>query len=82
MQCGAVIGWEACNSMRRVEEEGAGLNHVTESAIIMAGCMKMTNGFIFTGVKSVIFMVLLICLPQSSHQNTGKMKWYAAMTNT
>ncbi|XP_053173773.1 nuclear envelope integral membrane protein 1 [Scomber japonicus] len=37
----------------------------------MAGCMKMTNGFIFTGVKSVIFMVLLICLPQSSHQNTG-----------
>ncbi|KAM7411362.1 hypothetical protein PAMA_021384 [Pampus argenteus] len=36
----------------------------------MAGCMKMTNGFI-SSIKSVVFMALIICLPETSHQDTG-----------
>ncbi|GAA6216621.1 nuclear envelope integral membrane protein 1-like [Lates japonicus] len=37
----------------------------------MAGCMKMINGFISTGAKLMVFVVLLIFLPQTSHQYTG-----------
>ncbi|XP_070824947.1 nuclear envelope integral membrane protein 1 [Chaetodon trifascialis] len=37
----------------------------------MAGCMKMRNGFITTSAKLLVFMVLLACLPQTSHQETG-----------
>ncbi|XP_022062066.1 nuclear envelope integral membrane protein 1 [Acanthochromis polyacanthus] len=37
----------------------------------MAGCMKMVNGYISTSAKLMLLMVLLICLPQSSHQDTG-----------
>ncbi|XP_042266333.1 nuclear envelope integral membrane protein 1 [Thunnus maccoyii] len=37
----------------------------------MAGCMKMTNAFISASAKSVVFMALLICLPRTSHQDTG-----------
>ncbi|XP_040008566.1 nuclear envelope integral membrane protein 1 [Xiphias gladius] len=37
----------------------------------MAGCMKMINGSLATGAKLMVFMVLFICLPQSSRQDTG-----------
>ncbi|XP_076597534.1 nuclear envelope integral membrane protein 1 [Chaetodon auriga] len=37
----------------------------------MAGCMKMRNGFITASAKLMVFMVLLACLPQTSHQETG-----------
>nr|XP_046253749.1 nuclear envelope integral membrane protein 1 [Scatophagus argus] len=38
----------------------------------MAGCMKMTNGFMSGSAKLVVFTVLLTCLPQTSRQDTGK----------
>ncbi|XP_044068574.1 nuclear envelope integral membrane protein 1 isoform X2 [Siniperca chuatsi] len=37
----------------------------------MAGCMKILNGFFSTSVKFMVLMVLLTCLPQTSHQDTG-----------
>ncbi|XP_037539837.1 nuclear envelope integral membrane protein 1 [Nematolebias whitei] len=37
----------------------------------MAGCMKMLNGCVSTGTKLLLFTVLLICAPRSSHQSTG-----------
>uniref|UniRef100_UPI0037E888C7 nuclear envelope integral membrane protein 1 n=1 Tax=Semicossyphus pulcher TaxID=241346 RepID=UPI0037E888C7 len=37
----------------------------------MAGCMKLINGFISTNAKLIVFIVVLTCLPQTSHQNTG-----------
>ncbi|XP_023148141.1 nuclear envelope integral membrane protein 1 [Amphiprion ocellaris] len=37
----------------------------------MAGCMKMVNGYISTSAKLMLLMVLLIYLPQFSHQDTG-----------
>ncbi|XP_008291903.1 nuclear envelope integral membrane protein 1 [Stegastes partitus] len=36
----------------------------------MAGYMKMVNGYISTSAKLTLLMVLLICLPQTSHQHT------------
>ncbi|XP_034392613.1 nuclear envelope integral membrane protein 1 isoform X2 [Cyclopterus lumpus] len=38
----------------------------------MAGCMKMTNGFPSLSAKLLVFMVVLLCLPQTSgYQDTG-----------
>ncbi|XP_030589865.1 nuclear envelope integral membrane protein 1 [Archocentrus centrarchus] len=37
----------------------------------MAGCMKMINGFISTNARLMVLLVLLICLPQISQQDTG-----------
>ncbi|KAK2851797.1 hypothetical protein Q5P01_008073 [Channa striata] len=37
----------------------------------MAGYMKMKNGFLSTSAKLVLFIVLVTCLPQTSHQAAG-----------
>ncbi|KAM4737195.1 nuclear envelope integral membrane protein 1 isoform 1-T1 [Anableps anableps] len=37
----------------------------------MAGCMKMINCYISASTKLMVFTVLFICLPQTSHQYTG-----------
>ncbi|XP_068997163.1 nuclear envelope integral membrane protein 1 isoform X1 [Embiotoca jacksoni] len=37
----------------------------------MAGCMKMLNGYISTSTKLMVFTVLLLGLPELSHQDTG-----------
>ncbi|KAM9341900.1 nuclear envelope integral membrane protein 1 [Pholidichthys leucotaenia] len=37
----------------------------------MAGWMKMINGYTIRSVKFIVFMLLLIVLPQNSHQHTG-----------
>ncbi|XP_056241458.1 nuclear envelope integral membrane protein 1 [Seriola aureovittata] len=37
----------------------------------MAGCMKMINGFKSSRAKLKVFMVLLVCLPKTSLQDTG-----------
>ncbi|XP_034552383.1 nuclear envelope integral membrane protein 1 [Notolabrus celidotus] len=37
----------------------------------MAGCMKMINGLICTNATFVVFTVLLLSLPQHSHQTSG-----------
>lgn len=41
-------------------------------SVIMAGCMKTINCLISISAKLMVFMVLLVFLPQASHQNTGK----------
>uniref|UniRef100_A0A3Q2NZK6 Nuclear envelope integral membrane protein 1 n=1 Tax=Fundulus heteroclitus TaxID=8078 RepID=A0A3Q2NZK6_FUNHE len=37
----------------------------------MAGYMKIINGYISASSKFLVFTVLLMCFPQTSHQNTG-----------
>ncbi|XP_026224176.1 nuclear envelope integral membrane protein 1 isoform X1 [Anabas testudineus] len=37
----------------------------------MAGCMKMINVIFCTSAKLMLFIALLNCLPQTSHQDTG-----------
>ncbi|XP_070767004.1 nuclear envelope integral membrane protein 1 [Enoplosus armatus] len=37
----------------------------------MAGCMKMMNGLFSSSAKLMVFIVLLMCLPHTSHQDTG-----------
>lgn len=56
-------------------EEGYG-------AIIMAGGMKIINGFISESAKLMFFMVLFTSLPQTSQQATGKTRCNEAITET
>uniref|UniRef100_A0A3B5MHV8 Nuclear envelope integral membrane protein 1 n=1 Tax=Xiphophorus couchianus TaxID=32473 RepID=A0A3B5MHV8_9TELE len=40
----------------------------------MAGCMKTINGYISASLKLMVFTVLFMCLPQTSHQYTGDIR--------
>lgn len=42
--------------------------------------MKMIHGLISTSAKLMAFTALLACLPQTSHQETGKKRCQAAIT--
>lgn len=49
-----------------------GINNRRRRHLIMAGCTKKTNVLFFRSSKCMLVLVLLVFLPETSHQHMGK----------